>query len=255
LGIFSDDLPEPLDDLVILVIDALVDRVELPILHVNLVQAIEDNFKFCDREIFHVSLVDQVVEIEHERVEQNLLGFVAKPFCDALGPLLLVFVRDLHILSIGDEIHHLHLSVDVLAHSKDLSKLIINRDLILQHIRDRTVNMLVIREQILQPQLLSQQPFRDRMIEIHGHWDPLQHGLGTDLAKERHQIYLLLRGGFFGLKFIENVIGVSHLEDAQRWVHDLVGNNVDPLAEEAPGIVDFFFVYKLDFELLSEVDG
>ena len=75
--------------------------------------------------------------------------------------------------------------------------------------------MLVIGEEILKLQLLTQQFSRDGVIEIDWHWDPLQHGFGAHFAKETHHGKPLLGGGLFDVKFVENVIRVSYSENAQ----------------------------------------
>lgn len=79
LGVRFDDFPEPGDDLVVFVVETLVDRIELPILHIDLLQPIKNHLKFRNIECFQKPLVDQMVEIHHKSVQKALLWLVAEP--------------------------------------------------------------------------------------------------------------------------------------------------------------------------------
>ena len=74
-----DNLPEPLDDLVILMIQTLVDRVELPVLHIDLVEPIENHFKFCYGQPPDISLANQAVEALNKCLQQLLLLLDTEP--------------------------------------------------------------------------------------------------------------------------------------------------------------------------------
>ena len=63
----------------IFMIQPLVDRVELPVLYVNLVQAVEDHLELCYCQIVDKSLANKAVEALHKCIKQLLLGFDSKP--------------------------------------------------------------------------------------------------------------------------------------------------------------------------------
>mmetsp|Transcript_21682 Transcript_21682/g.66385 ORF Transcript_21682/g.66385 Transcript_21682/m.66385 type:complete len:214 (-) Transcript_21682:731-1372(-) len=105
-----DDLPEPLDDLMLRALGLvlpLVDRVRLPVRHVDLGQAAHEDLELLEVEDAQERARDDVVEALQQRAEL-LLRALRHAVADlALEVEPHVLVREAHVPSIGHERHRL----------------------------------------------------------------------------------------------------------------------------------------------------